>query len=57
MAGPISGTAEVRAGPVDAPVELGPGDYADFAADSPHLYRRLTGTVAATLVITAPTAS
>lgn len=50
-------TGGVRVGPVDAPVELGPGDYADFAADAPHLYQRLSGTVAATLVITAPTAS
>jgi len=46
-------TGEVRVGPADDPVELGPGDYADFAADVPHVYRRLAGTVAATLVITA----
>lgn len=50
-------TGEVRVGPENAPVELGPGDYADFAADTPHLYQRLAGTVAATLVITAPTGS
>lgn len=48
-------TGEVRTGPADEPVDLGPGDYADFAADVPHLYQRLTeAEVAATLVITAP---
>jgi len=48
-------TGKVRVGPEDTPVELGPGDYADFAADVPHVYQRLgTGPVAATLVITAP---
>ncbi len=42
------------AGPDDDPVELGPGDYADHPADLPHSYRRLSGTVTATLVITSP---
>jgi hypothetical protein len=28
----------VRIGPVTGPVELHPGDFADYAADVPHLY-------------------
>ncbi len=28
----------VLAGPVDAPVELAPGDYAAYPADRPHLW-------------------
>lgn len=50
-------TGKARVGPAEEPVELGPGDYADFAADVPHVYQRIgTGTVAATLVITGPSA-
>jgi quercetin dioxygenase-like cupin family protein len=29
----------VRVGPAAAPVELQPGDFADYAADVPHLYQ------------------
>lgn len=48
-------TGRVQVGPAEDPVDLGPGDYVDFAADVPHVYRRLgTAAVAATLVITAP---
>jgi transcriptional regulator with XRE-family HTH domain len=33
------------AGPADAPIELGPGDYATFRGDVPHVYQALvTGT-------------
>jgi len=50
-------SGKVRVGPEEGPVELGPGDYADFAADVPHVYQRIgTGAVAATLVITGPSA-
>jgi transcriptional regulator with XRE-family HTH domain len=43
----------VRVGPQDAPVELGPGDYARYSGAVPHLYEALGGEPAAgTLVIT-----
>lgn len=43
----------VRVGPVDSPVDLAAGDYADYPADVVHIYQRLTtATVAATLIIT-----
>lgn len=41
----------LRAGPADDPVELGPGDYATFPGDVPHVYRALRSTVHATLVM------
>ncbi len=41
----------VRVGPVDAPVELGPGDYARFSGAVPHIYEALGGEAAGTLVI------
>jgi quercetin dioxygenase-like cupin family protein len=41
----------VRVGPEDAPVELGPGDYARFSGAVPHLYEALGGEAAGTLVI------
>lgn len=31
----------MRAGPADGPIELGPGDYATFRGDIPHLYEAL----------------
>lgn len=34
-------TGRWRAGPPDAPVELGPADYACFPGDRPHLYQAL----------------
>jgi transcriptional regulator with XRE-family HTH domain len=43
----------VRVGPEDAPVELGPGDYARYPGTVPHIYEALGGEPAAgTLVIT-----
>lgn len=44
-------TGRVRFGPEDAPVELGPGDYARFAATVPHVYEALEPGVSATLLI------
>lgn len=32
---------QMRAGPAESPVDLGPGDYASFAGDAPHLYQAL----------------
>lgn len=37
----IVAAGQVRTGPDDAPVELGPGDYAAFAGDVPHQYEAL----------------
>lgn len=34
-------TGRWRAGPADAPVELGPGDYVRFPGDRPHVYEAL----------------
>jgi hypothetical protein len=34
-------TGHVRAGPRDAPVELGPGDFARYSGAVPHLYEEL----------------
>ena len=45
----ISG--RVRVGPADAPVELGPGDYAPYSGAVPHLYEALDGEAAGTLLI------
>jgi hypothetical protein len=41
----------VLAGPVAAPVELAPGDYAAYPADRPHLWECI-GTTAARVWIT-----
>jgi transcriptional regulator with XRE-family HTH domain len=40
-----------RAGPVDAEVELGPGDYARFPGDRPHTYEALEPGSSAVLVM------
>jgi transcriptional regulator with XRE-family HTH domain len=42
-----------RVGPESAPVELGPGDYARYPADVPHVYEALEP-VGATLLIESP---
>jgi transcriptional regulator with XRE-family HTH domain len=47
-------TGRVRAGPESAPVELGPGDYARYAANVPHVYEALEPDVSATLVMQTP---
>ena len=42
----------VRVGPADAPVELGPGDYARYSGSVPHVYEALGDEVASgTLLI------
>jgi transcriptional regulator with XRE-family HTH domain len=43
-----------RVGPADAPVELGPGDYARFDGSAPHLYEALGEDAAGTLLILTP---
>jgi transcriptional regulator with XRE-family HTH domain len=44
----------VRVGPESAPVELGPGDYARYAADVPHVYEALEPGFAGTLLMEVP---
>ena len=45
-------TGPVRVGPADAPVELGPGDYARYSGSVPHVYEALGEAIAAgTLLI------
>jgi transcriptional regulator with XRE-family HTH domain len=41
----------MRVGPLDNPVDLGPGDYAMFAGDIPHLYQALAPGTATVLVM------
>lgn len=52
-------TGHVQAGPADAPLELDAGDYADYPADTTHIYRRLAQDKdpAATLMIVTPVAA
>jgi transcriptional regulator with XRE-family HTH domain len=45
-------SGRVRVGPADAPVELGPGDFARYSGSVPHIYEALGGEAAGTLVIT-----
>jgi transcriptional regulator with XRE-family HTH domain len=45
-------TGSVRVGPADAPVELGPGDYAHYPGSVPHVYEALgEATAEGTLLI------
>jgi transcriptional regulator with XRE-family HTH domain len=44
-------TGRVRVGPSDAPVELGPGDYASYSGAVAHVYEALGGDAAGTLLI------
>jgi transcriptional regulator with XRE-family HTH domain len=47
-------SGRVRVGPEGAPVELGPGDYARYAASVPHVYEALSPDVSATLLMESP---
>jgi transcriptional regulator with XRE-family HTH domain len=46
-------TGRVRVGPQEAPIELGPGDYARYSGAVPHLYEALEGDAAGTLLMLA----
>ncbi len=37
----VVAAGRLRTGPLDAPIELGPGDYATFRGDAPHHYEAL----------------
>jgi transcriptional regulator with XRE-family HTH domain len=45
----------VRVGPEDAPVELGPGDYARYDGSVPHVYEGLSAGASGTLMMLTPT--
>jgi transcriptional regulator with XRE-family HTH domain len=47
----IVSAGRIRTGPADQPIELGPGDYAAFAGDVPHLYQALVPGTWAVLVM------
>lgn len=44
----------MRVGPVEHPVELGPGDLASFAGDEPHVYETMVADTEAMLVMDYP---
>jgi len=44
----------IRVGPAADPVELGPGDYARFPGDIPHVYQAIDGPARGVLVMTQP---
>jgi quercetin dioxygenase-like cupin family protein len=37
----VVGSGRIRTGPIDEPVEVGPGDYVTFPGDVPHRYEAL----------------
>ncbi|MBE2319565.1 helix-turn-helix domain-containing protein [Solirubrobacter sp. CPCC 204708] len=45
-------TGRVRVGPVDALLELGPGDYASYSGSVPHLYEALEDASGTLLILT-----
>jgi quercetin dioxygenase-like cupin family protein len=47
----VVAAGRMRTGPLDAVVELGPGDYAAFPGDVPHLYEALEAGSWAVLVM------
>ena len=47
----VVSAGRMRTGPADQPIELGPGDYAAFAGDIPHVYQALEPGTWAVLVM------
>ncbi len=47
----VVATGRMRAGPQEAPVDLGPGDYVSFSGHVPHLYEALDPGTSALLVM------
>jgi len=47
----VVGTGRAAVGPVDAPVELGPGDYICYPGDEPHVFRALDADTTAVIVM------
>ena len=50
----VVSSGRLRTGPVTAPVDLAPGDYATFAGDVPHLYEALLPDTWAVLIMEHP---
>src|SRR3954451_2799194 len=48
-------TGAVRVGPVDAPLELGPGDFAAYPGSVPHVYEALSEASGTLLMLTGRT--
>jgi len=44
-------TGRALIGPIDAPVELGPGDYISYPGDAPHVFEALAPNTWAALVV------
>lgn len=47
----LIGTGRALVGPVDAPVELGPGDYVTYPGDAPHTFQALEPHTTAVIVM------
>jgi transcriptional regulator with XRE-family HTH domain len=47
----VVSTGRARVGPVDAPLELGPGDYVCYPGDEPHVFEALEPDTAAVIVM------
>lgn len=50
----VVSAGRVRTGPAGDPVELGPGDYAAFAGDTPHVYEALEPGTSVVLIMEHP---
>jgi transcriptional regulator with XRE-family HTH domain len=46
----VIGSGRARVGPIDEPVELGPGDYIAYPGDVPHIYDALEPTTAVMVI-------
>jgi transcriptional regulator with XRE-family HTH domain len=47
----VIASGRARVGPVDDPVELGPGDYVSYAGDAPHVFEALEDGTTAVMVV------
>ncbi|NUR07353.1 MAG: helix-turn-helix domain-containing protein [Nocardioidaceae bacterium] len=47
----IIGTGRAQVGPLDDPIDLGPGDYVCYPGDTPHLFKALTADTTAVIVM------
>ena len=47
----VVAAGRARVGPVEAPVELGPGDYICYAGDAPHVFEALEAQTVALIVM------
>ena len=47
----VLSTGRALVGPVDEPVELGPGDYIAYPGDAPHIFKTLEPDTTAVIVM------